>query len=103
MMRYRSGAAIAVIVFVSTSSSIAMAATPATNAPPSKFAEQCTALEAQWNSVLRAHEADKYFARASRESEKGHADCKSPKLATQKNGVGHFKNALKLINVKPEI
>ncbi len=101
MTRYRSGAAIAAIAFVSTS--MATAATPATNAPPSKYAEQCTALEAQWNSVLRAHEADKYFAKASRESEKGHADCKSPKLATQKSGVGHFKNALKLIGVKAEI
>jgi hypothetical protein len=101
MMRYRLGTAIAAIALVSTS--MAAAATPATNAPPSKYAEQCTALEAQWNSVLRAHETDKYFAKASRESEKGRRDCESPKLATQKTGVEHYKAAFKLIGVKPQI
>ena len=99
-MRYGSGAAIAAVAFVSTS--IATAAMPATNAPPSKFTEQCTTLEAQWNSVFRAHETDKHFAKASRESEKGHRDCESQRLTTQKSGVAHFKNALKLIEVKPE-
>ena len=100
MMRYRLCAAMAAIAVVSTSIA---AAKPKTNVPAINYGEQCATLEAQWNSVLRAHETDKYFAKASRESEKGHADCKSAKLATQKSGAGHFKNALKLIHVKAEI
>ena len=68
----------------------------------STYADQCKSLEAQWTSVSGAHETDKYFARASRESEKGHRDCESQKSTTQKSGIAHFKTALKIIGVTPQ-
>lgn len=96
--------AFAAAILVSTSAVIAVPAAMAGAAPisASKYADQCKALEAQWTSVAGAHETDKYFTRASRESEKGHRDCQSQKLATQKSGIGHFKTALKIIGVAPQ-
>ena len=104
MTRLHSGAAIAAMILVSASAAVAASPPATSGAAPSaatKYADQCKALETQWTSVLGAHETDKYFARASRESEKGHRDCKSQKVSTLKSGVGHYKTALKIIGVSP--
>ena len=106
VIRPHSGAAIAVMFLVSASAAVAASPPATTAAAPSaatKYTDQCKALEDQWTSVLGAHETDKYFARASRESEKGDRDCRSQKLAALKRGIGHFKSALKIIGVVPQI
>lgn len=108
VMPLHSGAAIAAMFFLSASALVAGAARPATPAistttrAPNTFAVKCKSLRAQWTSVFDAHQTEKHFARASKESEKGGRDCASAALAKQKSGIADYKTALKIVGVKPE-
>lgn len=68
-----------------------------------RYAEECGALAGQWSSAIASHNNGRRLRRAERQESIGARDCRSGHTASLRAGVRHYRSALRMLGVKPQV
>ena len=72
------------------------------SASHAKYVEECSALAGQWSSAVADHKGGRKLHSARRQESIAARDCNSKHTASLKDGVQHYRSALRMIGVKPQ-